>query len=86
MQTLLSSFALPTIFVPKAPNYASDFSAYYIAARKLVFDPRNLYVGTTVPGEYVINPHPAAFKISTIISHIHCSFPWIELSERISVF
>ena len=54
--------ALPSIFIPKAPNYASDFSSYYIASWRLFFDPRHLYAGSSVPGEYFINPKPAAFK------------------------
>lgn len=62
LNVLFFVMAYPSIFVPKAANYASDFSAYYIAAWRLFHAPAEIYVGTSVPGEYVILPHSAAFK------------------------
>jgi hypothetical protein len=43
-------------------NKARDFSAYYIAAWRLVNDPSTVYHGGTVSGQYPIYPKPATFK------------------------
>ena len=43
-------------------NKARDFSAYYIAAWRLINDPSTVYHGGSVPGQYLISPKPATFK------------------------
>jgi Glycosyltransferase family 87 len=62
VNVLIFISAYPTIFVPKAANYASDFSAYYIGVWRLFHAPSFIYAGSSVPGEYVILPYVAAFK------------------------
>src|SRR5579862_4822566 len=62
INVILFVTAYPSIFVPKASNYASDFSAYYIGVWRLFHDPSQIYAGSSVPGEYVILPYTAAFK------------------------
>lgn len=44
-------------------EYANDFSAYYIGAWRLFYNPTQIYApGHYLPGDYVIEPTPQIFK------------------------
>src|SRR6266581_1644658 len=55
--------AYPQMF-QAAADKARDFSAYYIGAWRLFFNPDKIYVGGAVPGDYPIYPKPASYKYS----------------------
>ena len=57
--------AYPASLIP-GPNYARDFSAYYIGAWRLIHNPQNVYyhgiITNSLPGDYAIYPQPTTFK------------------------
>jgi hypothetical protein len=46
----------------ETPYLARDFSAYYIAAWKLIHAPTRIYSQAVDPGDYTIYPRPALYK------------------------
>jgi hypothetical protein len=53
--------AYPQMF-QSAPNKARDFSAYYVAAWRLFFNPAKIYAGVAPPGDYPISPRPSTYR------------------------
>jgi len=48
---------------PILEEYANDFSAYYIGAWRLFYNPTQIYAsGHYLPGDYLIEPTPQIFK------------------------
>ncbi len=69
-----------------ASNKARDFSAYYIAAWRLLFNPDKIYAGGSVPGDYPIYPKPATFKYTPAFLLIASPFLVLDYQTAMVAF
>jgi hypothetical protein len=73
-------YAYPQTFEPQSPTLARDFSAYYIAAWRLVHNPTTVYSEGVQPGDYQLVGQPQPFRY--IPSFLMLIVPLLTLSYQ----
>jgi hypothetical protein len=73
-------YAYPQTFEPQSLTLARDFSAYYIAAWRLVHNPTTVYSEGVQPGDYQLLGQPQPFRY--IPSFLILIVPFLTLSYQ----
>ncbi len=73
-------YAYPQTFEPQSPTLARDFSAYYIAAWRLLHNPTAVYSEGVQPGDYQLQGQPQPFRY--IPSFLILIVPFLTLSYQ----
>lgn len=79
-------FAYPEISKPQSAALARDFSAYYTAEYRLLYNPTKIYFDGIQPGDYPIFPWPQPFKYTPSFLVLFAPFLMLDYLSALTVF